>query len=110
MELDSDHTWPRYTDGSFAACGENIGIKVFRSDGSTLQHIPVPAMSVWSVDVMANGDLVAGTSDNKIYVFTKDEDRMAPPELMVRNLRTQCSKSSELDSISGSFLNHQFGT
>ena len=72
--------------GGFAACGENFGIKVFKSDGKLGQNIPVPAISVWSVAFMeGNGDIVAGASDNKVYVFTSDEGRMASSEQMVNS-------------------------
>ena len=46
------------------------------------QEIAVPAISAWSVCILENGDIAAGCSDNRVYVFTRDEARKATPELM----------------------------
>lgn len=37
----------------------------------------MPALSVWSLTSLANGDLACGCSDNLIWVFTRDEARAA---------------------------------
>ena len=57
------------------------GIKVF-SQGKLNQTISVPAISAWCVCILENGDIVVGCSDNRIYIFTADEKRAAPQELV----------------------------
>ena len=65
----------------FVSSGETTGIKVF-SDGKFSQNLAVPALSAWCVRFLENEDIVVGCSDNRIYVFTKDEDRKASPEVV----------------------------
>ena len=48
----------------------------------TTQSLPVPAISVWSVLVLPNGDIAAGCSDGNIWIFSTDEKRQAEPDLM----------------------------
>ena len=43
----------------------------------------VPAQSVWCVTVLHNGDIAAGCSDHRIYVFTNDIQRAATADRMV---------------------------
>lgn len=46
-------------------------------DGECAQVIIHPAISVWSVSTMPNGDIVSGCSDGIIRVFSNSEDRWA---------------------------------
>lgn len=46
-------------------------------DGECAQVIIHPAISVWSVSTMPNGDIVSGCSDSIIRVFSNSEDRWA---------------------------------
>jgi len=48
--------------------------------GECIQTIVHPAISVWSVSSMPNGDIVTGTSDGVVRVFTRAEDRWASVE------------------------------
>jgi len=107
-------------DGNVAACGENFGIKIFSGkDGQVIQTIPVPAMSVWALFAMGNGDIVAGTSENNIYIFTRDESRMASPDLValhsaqietfVRKALTNGSSGGSSGSSGGSGLPEMIG-
>lgn len=50
------------------------------SDGSLYQTITIPAISVWSVDALANGDVVCGSSDGFVRVFTRSSERVADAE------------------------------
>ena len=67
---------------SWACCGEQQGIMVYNGKQRS-QQIEIPAMSVWSLTVLPNGDIVCGTSDYKIYVFTQNPDRRAPDDIIV---------------------------
>lgn len=50
------------------------------SVGEIFQVITLPAISIWCVDILPNSDFVVGTSDKKLYVFTKDCLRFASEE------------------------------
>jgi hypothetical protein len=46
-------------------------------DGECSQTIVHPAISVWTVSTMPNGDIVSGCSDKIVRVFSASEDRWA---------------------------------
>lgn len=46
-------------------------------DGECSQTIVHPAISVWTVSTMPNGDIVSGCSDHVVRVFSASEDRWA---------------------------------
>lgn len=60
----------------FVSCGEDRSLRVWR-DGVNQQTLTHPAQSVWAVCVLPNGDVVTGSSDGIIRVFTTSEDRAA---------------------------------
>ena len=45
-----------------------------------MQTIVHPAISVWSVASMPNGDIVSGASDGVVRVFSAAEERWAPAD------------------------------
>ena len=49
-------------------------------DGECTQTLVHPAISVWTVSAMPNGDIVSGTSDGVVRVFSASEDRWATAE------------------------------
>lgn len=49
-------------------------------DGDCSQVIVHPAISVWSVSTMSNGDIVSGSSDGIVRVFSESEERWADAE------------------------------
>ena len=49
-------------------------------DGECAQTIVHPAISVWAVSTMPNGDIVSGCSDGVVRVFSESEQRWAPAE------------------------------
>jgi phospholipase A-2-activating protein len=62
-------------------------LPVFRSpqplptaDGECHQTIVHPAISVWTVSGMPNGDIVTGASDGVVRIFSEAEERWASPE------------------------------
>ena len=57
--------------GELVSSGEDRSVRVWR-DGALVQTITLPAISVWSVSVLPNGDIVAGSSDAAARVFTRD--------------------------------------
>ena len=50
------------------------------TDGECAQVITHPAISVWCVSSMPNGDIVSGCSDGKVRVFSAVESRWANTE------------------------------
>eukprot|EP00795_Rhopilema_esculentum_P010393 gene10393-19090_t len=65
----------------FATCGEDRSLRIWK-DGSCVQTITMPCTSVWSVCCLANGDIVVGSSDGVARIFTSDESRIAPPDVL----------------------------
>ena len=66
-------------NGDLVSVGEDRTIRVWR-DGSILQVITLPCISVWCVAALPNGDIVVGGSDNIVRVFTRDLSRIASDE------------------------------
>ncbi|SPO26787.1 related to DOA1 - involved in ubiquitin-dependent proteolysis [Ustilago trichophora] len=62
--------------GELVSSGEDRSVRVWR-DGALVQTITLPAISVWSVSVLPNGDIVAGSSDAAARVFTRDTSLVA---------------------------------
>ncbi|TKY85398.1 hypothetical protein EX895_005560 [Sporisorium graminicola] len=57
--------------GELVSSGEDRSVRIWR-DGALVQTLTLPAISVWSVSVLPNGDIVAGSSDAAARVFTRD--------------------------------------
>lgn len=57
--------------GELVSSGEDRSVRIWR-DGALVQTITLPAISVWSVSVLPNGDIVAGSSDAAARVFTRN--------------------------------------
>ncbi|GAA5826417.1 hypothetical protein JCM5353_008865 [Sporobolomyces roseus] len=69
---------PSLAKGGLASSGEDGLIKIWNeSDGECDQVIEVPALSVWSLAILPNGDLACGCSDNLIWIFTRSGERLA---------------------------------
>ena len=49
-------------------------IRVWENN-SIVQTLYLPALSAWSVCVLENGDIVVGSSDSTIRIFSKDPAR-----------------------------------
>lgn len=55
---------------------------MWNSDGEMGGAITLPAQSVWAVTCLLNGDIVTGTSDGIIRIFTKDSSRFADEQTL----------------------------
>lgn len=62
--------------GELVSSGEDRSVRIWR-DGALVQTITLPAISVWSVSVLPNGDIVAGSSDAAARVFTRNPSLIA---------------------------------
>ncbi|GAB6028809.1 hypothetical protein CHUAL_004620 [Chamberlinius hualienensis] len=63
----------------FVTGSEDRSVRVWK-DGKCSQVLRLPAQSVWSVAALSNGDVVTGTSDGTVRIFTSDPERRASPE------------------------------
>lgn len=52
------------------------------SEEECLQTIVLPATSVWAVSSMPNGDIVTGSSDGVVRIFSDSEERQASTEAL----------------------------
>lgn len=68
---------------SFVTSDEDRTVRVWEN-GVNVQTFTLPAISVWSVDCLSNGDIVTGSSDGVVRVFTQDESRIAEDEIITR--------------------------
>ncbi|GEM11646.1 ubiquitin homeostasis protein Lub1 [Rhodotorula toruloides] len=68
---------PSRMGGGLASSGEDGIIKIWNEEGREEQQVLVPALSVWTLATLANGDLACGCSDHNIWIFTRDEKRTA---------------------------------
>jgi phospholipase A-2-activating protein len=59
----------------------NVRVRIWR-DGRCIQTILLPAISVWAVSALENGDLLTGASDGFARVFSRDKRRMADPDVL----------------------------
>lgn len=100
------------------SCGEDSTLRMWNIStgqevGNALVH---PTQSVWSVTCLSNGDIVTGSSDGIVRVFTKDPQRMASEavlkayQMAVETRKQQMSdelggiKKTEYNSINQSFF------
>ncbi|KAF7992497.1 hypothetical protein HCN44_004841 [Aphidius gifuensis] len=61
--------------------GEDKTVRVWQN-GEVDQTILLPTSSVWCVKLMKNSDIVAGSSDGIVRIFTTNSDRYASPEVL----------------------------
>lgn len=61
--------------------GEDKSIRVWKN-GEVDQTIFLPVSSVWCVDLLPNRDIVAGSSDGIVRIFSADSERWASPEIL----------------------------
>ncbi|GAA6016549.1 hypothetical protein JCM10207_002836 [Rhodosporidiobolus poonsookiae] len=72
---------PDALGGGLVSGGEDRTVRIWRAaDGECEQTIVVPAVSVWCVAVLANGDIACGASDGLVRVYTRSEERVASAE------------------------------
>lgn len=69
----------RLSNGDIVSASEDRTIRIWR-DGTAVQVITLPCISVWAVTAFPNDDIVAGGSDYTARVFTRDESRSASAE------------------------------
>lgn len=56
--------------------GEDRTIRVWHNTEIS-QTIVLPTQSIWCIDLLSNGDIVAGSSDGNVRIFSSNSDRYA---------------------------------
>ncbi|XP_034241112.1 phospholipase A-2-activating protein [Thrips palmi] len=64
----------------FASVGEDSSLRVWK-DANVAQVLTLPAQSVWSVAYLPNSDIVTGSSDGVVRVFSRDPMRQASEDV-----------------------------
>lgn len=77
-------------ENGFVSCGEDGSVRLWEC-GDCVREIRLPVQSVWSVTCLDNGDIVAGSSDGIVRVFTKDPARYAD-EVMIKQFEEEVKK------------------
>lgn len=68
---------------AFVTSDEDRRIRYWEN-GVNTETLTLPAQSVWSVASLKNGDIVTGSSDGVVRVFTRDESRYADEALLTQ--------------------------
>lgn len=61
--------------------GEDRTIRVWYN-AELKQTIVLPTQSIWCIDLFSNGDIVAGSSDGAVRIFSSDPERYANREML----------------------------
>lgn len=86
----------------FVTGGEDSRIWLWNTQGPIGEPITLPAQSVWSVACLNNGDIVAGTSDGVVRIFSKDPERVADEEtIMAYNVAAETRKQEASSTLGG---------
>jgi phospholipase A-2-activating protein len=67
-----------------------------------VQSIVHPTISVWTVAVLSNGDIVSGASDAVVRVWTRNPARLASAELrekLERDLRSRTLNKTQVGDV-----------
>ncbi|KAM8717735.1 hypothetical protein ACLKA7_004439 [Drosophila subpalustris] len=86
------------------SCGEDSTLRMWNVITGDELGAPIlhPAISVWSVTCLQNGDIVTGCSDGVVRVFTQDPTRQAKQSLTEAfNLAVATHKSQLSEEIGG---------
>lgn len=67
-------------NGNLVSCGEDRSVRIWSLENdSLLQTITLPCISNWCLALLGE-DIVVGSSDNYVRIFTKDESKFASKE------------------------------
>ncbi|KAK2722420.1 phospholipase A-2-activating protein-like [Artemia franciscana] len=74
----------------FASCGEDRSVRIWqfqrkdlKRQAECIQIIRHPAISVWTVGAFSNDDIVTGSSDGILRIFSKDVSRQAAEDVQM---------------------------
>ena len=68
-------------DGTLISSGEDRSVRIYNKESGDVQQIlTIPAISVWAVSIFqGTSDIIVGSSDAQVRVFTTDTQRQASP-------------------------------
>ncbi|XP_053664280.1 phospholipase A-2-activating protein [Anopheles marshallii] len=91
----------------FITGGEDSTIRMWHlREGALGDALQMPAQSVWAVAGLRNGDIVAGTSDAIVRVFTQNQERTAPEEsLAAYRVAVEVRQSESAKQLGGMNVN-----
>lgn len=94
-------------DGVFITGSEDNTIRLWNtSSGALGDSITLPAQSVWSVACDKNGDLVTGSSDGVVRVFSQDPKRQAAQDILTAyNVSVETRKLEQSKDLGGIKVN-----
>lgn len=69
-------------DNVLVSGGEDSTLRMWNANGELGEAITLPAQSVWAVACLSNGDIVTGSSDGIVRIFTKDSKRVADEQTL----------------------------
>jgi phospholipase A-2-activating protein len=97
---------PAFGD-TFVTGSEDSSIRLWSiSKGALGDAMSVPAQSVWTIACTPTGDIVAGTSDATVRVFTKDADKVASPDVVeAYNTAVQTRQAEQSKELGGVKVN-----
>lgn len=91
----------------FVTCGEDSSIRLWSIEkGADGDALMIPAQSVWAVTFLVNGDIVSGSSDGVVRVFTADSNRAtdeASQSAFIASVETR--KAEQLKELGGVKVN-----
>lgn len=67
--------------GEIISSGEDRSVRIWQGT-NCIQVITLPAISVWSVSVGHNGDIIVGSSDKLARIFSREPERFADSETL----------------------------
>ena len=83
----------------FVSVGEDKSLRIWNYEKtSPIETTRHPAMSVWAVTVLPNGDIATGSSDGVVRVFSRDPERKAPADIL-EMYQELCQSSATMDKI-----------
>ncbi|BGP30238.1 hypothetical protein JCM10296v2_001990 [Rhodotorula toruloides] len=71
---------PSVVGGGLASSGEDGIVKMWNEEGKQEQQVWCLLCDIWTLATLPNGDLACGCSDHMIWIFTRDEKRLADEE------------------------------
>lgn len=94
-------SWNRSLGDVIVSGGEDSTIRMWGLKGPLGEAVTLPAQSVWSVACLNNGDIVTGTSDGIVRVFTRDPARVADKNTLAAYTLASETRKQEANSTLG---------
>ncbi|CAO1638039.1 unnamed protein product [Parajaminaea phylloscopi] len=90
------------SSGQIVSSGEDRSVRVWTANGELVQTLTIPAISVWAVAALEDGDLICGSSDAFLRIFTRDAARVADAdeiEAYDRSIASQALNKTQVGDV-----------